>query len=52
MITVNKNKIKYTVFYDKVDDRYFLIENSYEMQKFFVLEFDEAKITHGSGNCL
>ena len=52
MIAVNKNKVKYTVFYDKPEDRYLVVENSYEMQKYFVLEFDESKVTHGSGNSL
>lgn len=51
-MNINKTKVKFTMFYDKNEDRYYVVENSYEIQKYFVLEFDEARANNGFGNNL
>jgi len=51
-MNINKSKVKFTMFYDKNEDRYYVVENSYEIQKYFVLEFDEARANNGFGNNL
>ena len=40
------------MFYEKDEERFFICENSYELQKYFVLEFDEQRRASGMGNHL
>jgi hypothetical protein len=49
---VSRDKIKFTMFYDKEQERFFICENAYELQKYFVLEYDEQKAMSGTGNHL
>jgi len=49
---VTADQIKFTMFYDKALERFFICENSYELQKYFVLEYDEQRAKSGVGNHL
>lgn len=38
---VSRDKIKFTMFYEKEEERFYICENAYELQKYFVLEYDD-----------
>lgn len=40
------------MFYDQEDERFFICENTYQYQKFYVLEYDERRARNGVGNHL
>jgi len=37
------------MFYDKNEERFYICENSYEIQKYFVLEYDNTRAITGIG---
>jgi hypothetical protein len=40
------------MFYDKSEERFYICENSYELQKYFVLEYDDQRGNTGYGQHL
>lgn len=46
------DNIKYTMFYEKSQKRFFACENTYQYQKFYVLEYDQNRAKNGVGNHL
>jgi hypothetical protein len=40
------------MFYDKSEERFYICENSYELQKYFVLEYDDQRARTGLGQHL
>ena len=49
---VQKDNIKFTMLNDAANDRYIIVENTYEYQKYFILEYDETRSQIGIGNHL
>lgn len=49
---VNRDNIKFTVLYDRFEERYLVSESTYELQKYWVLEYDDSRANHGVGNHL
>lgn len=49
-LKVKKDTIKFTMLHDAANDRYIIVENTYEYQKYFILEYDDTRSTNGIGN--
>lgn len=46
------DNIKYSMFYEHSEERFYICENTTEYQKFYVLEHDEKRASNGIGNQL
>jgi hypothetical protein len=44
---VTRENIKYNMYYEKTEERFIIFENSYELQKYYVLEYDESRARTG-----
>ena len=51
-VKVNKGNIKFTMFFDRDEERFVIHESSYELQKYFILEYDQDRAKTGIGNHL
>ncbi len=44
MSRLNKSNIRYTYNYDPVEDKYYVSEETYELQKFYKLEYHHTLV--------
>lgn len=42
-ILINKENVKYTMIYERQNDRFIICEQTYEYQKYYILEYDESR---------
>jgi hypothetical protein len=43
-LKVTRQNIKFTMFYDKGEERFYVSETAYELQKLYVVEYDENRM--------
>lgn len=51
-VNVTKDNIRFVMIYDRENNRFLVEEASYEVKKYFVLEYDEDRAENGIGNHL
>lgn len=51
-LKVKKDTIKFTMLHDNANDRYIIVENTYEYQKYFILEYDDTRCNSGMGSTI
>lgn len=51
-MNVTRDNIKFSMVYDRQNTRFLVEEASYEMKKYFILEYDEERAENGIGNHL
>ena len=51
-VNVTKDNIRFSMLFDRDNNRFLVEEASYEVKKYFVLEYDEDRAENGIGNHL